>query len=191
MIYLYLGITGPLPYTIHQVYSRNEYSPRTSKERHAPTPDVSAIPQPLLALSNIQIRMWFVRYTASFIYWCQLIYEMVNIAVNDIFNEGVTWLLMKVLWFLMNGRPPDQHYEANGIIIIKRQTRGHLKRLFRVLVYLILFTGCVAKAHDNSGNEETDLHVAELKDLIVHPSKYYMPVQQKQDKMSQTTRQEK
>jgi hypothetical protein len=25
----------------------------------------------------------------------------------------------------------------------------------------------VAKAHDNSGNEDTDLHVAELKDLIV------------------------
>jgi hypothetical protein len=72
---------------------------------HAPTPVVSVIPQLLLALSSIQIRMWFVRYTASFTYWCKLIYEMVNMKVNDIFNEGVTWLLMKVLWFLMNERP--------------------------------------------------------------------------------------
>jgi hypothetical protein len=34
-------------------------------------------------------------------------------------------------------------------------------------VYLILYAGCVAKSHDNSGNEDTDLHVAKLKDLIV------------------------
>jgi hypothetical protein len=165
-IIIYYGLDASLPYVIRRIFSRTEKPKRISKEWNATTPSVGALPRPLMVLSHIQIQMWFVRYTASLIYWSQLIYHVSAISLNNAFNKGVPWLLMNVLWFLKK-RPPDLFLEVNDMVIIKRRApQSKLRHLFKLLVYLVLFTGCVVNAHADPRHEETKTHVAAMKDII-------------------------
>jgi hypothetical protein len=163
---LYFGIEDAHPYGVRTLLRRNEYKKRVSTSRHAPTPLLPAVPQALMALSYIQIRMWFVQLSiGSQYWWTQLITDVADASVNDLLDEGVPWFLLNMLWFFLIKKPPETYYEVNGVLIAQRP-RSYVRRLFIMLVYIILFTGCAIHACEDFELKMSALHLDALREVI-------------------------
>jgi hypothetical protein len=148
----------------HHKTRRNEYKKRVSKNRHAPTPLLPAVLQALMALSYIQIKMWFVQLSIGSQYWTQFVTDVADASVNNLLDAGVPWFLLNMLWFLLK-KPPETYYDVNRVLIAQRQ-RSYVRRLFIMLIYSVLLTGCAIHAYEDFELKTSALHLDALREVI-------------------------
>ena len=155
-------------YRIYEIHKRGD---RTTKEREyrlPPTPSIWVLPSPYLALSHIQIRMWFVCLWADRQIHKTIIHKITNMSCETVINKIGIFVLAHV--FHLFQKAPDKVYAAGKLVIVKPSTRGRWIRFLMLSFFLGIQVFIHQQPELSKEQQETELALQSLKNELHEPS---------------------
>jgi len=133
---LQLGIQGSSPVRVGRIMSRREHVERMKPSRRRPPIPIQALPEVLMVLSDIRIRMWFFLLMGQIRVILKSNILLENLRFPWCFEEGVLLSLSTVM--LLFRKPPDEWIAFNDFVIQVRKRRNWVIRLLITIFLLFL-----------------------------------------------------